>query len=357
MILKNLGKIFFFVVFFQVVLLARFELEQTVSKSVIYLNETIKVTLTLSFENNTSDLIDLVDFEEYESVDFWTTLHTNQTKYLDGTRWIYRYEYLLEPKKSGSFILPEQLIKVSSYQIRKNKRYQKTYSNSLGIKVLPIVNDIPLQGDYNISFSVDKTSIKPNESIRGKLYITGKGNLKDIKKYDLKLHEQSVYSDELMVDSKFTNSSYEGNASQEFLIVSDTSFSIPSFTLEYYNPYNGEIELKQTKPIFIDVIADEVLKKDEVWVKYIFLLLGVILGIVFLQYYKNILQYFQKRKTPLYQNITKVKTKKELYNLLIKHNHNKKFHTVLEELEDDIYKEKNKQTLKYFKHSALKVLV
>ena len=357
MILKNLGKIFFLVFTLQAVVFGRFEFTQTLSKDTINLNETIKVTLTLSFENNESELIDLVDFEEYESIDFWKTIHTNQTKKRDGYKWTYIYEYLLEPKKSGTYILPQQLIKVSSYQIRKQKRFVRVYSNTLNIAVLPLVEDISIQGNYSIDFKVNKKQIKPNDSIKGQLLISGSGNLKDIKEYDLKLDEQIVYSDELDINTNFTNTTFEGNVSQEFLILSTKSFTIPSFSLEYYNPDLDVIELKQTEPIFIEVIEEKIQNKDELWVKYLFLFIGILLGLVAIKYYTQAIKYFTKKKMPLYKSVQKTKDTKELYDLLIKYNHDKQFSLLIKKLENEIYKDTKEKAFKEYKKETLKILL
>jgi hypothetical protein len=357
MILKNLGKLFILLLLFQVVLFAKFELKQTVSKDTIYLNETIKVTIQLSFENNESELIDLVSFEEYESIDFWHKLHTNQTKRLEGSKWVYTYEYLLEPKKVGSFTLPKQLLKVSSYQIRKKKRFQRVYSNSVNIKVLPLVNNLAIQGQYSINFSVDKTSIKSNESVRGKLVIKGNGNLQDIEKFDLNLPEQTIYSDDVIVKNLFTKKSYEGNVTQQFLIISDKSFTIPSFHLEYYNPYTNEVEIKQTKPVYIEVKNPLKEKKDEVWLKYLFLVFGIVIGLLLLKYYNQILSLYKKKQRPLYQMVQQTKNKKELYTLLIQNNSSKKFNEILEELENNIYKKQETKSFRDIKKLVLKILL
>jgi hypothetical protein len=357
MILKNLGKIFIFFLLFQVVLFAKFELKQTVSKDTIYLNETIKVSLKLSFENNESELIDLVAFDEYESIDFWHKLHTNQTKKQEGSKWVYTYEYLIEPKKAGRFTLPEQLFKVSSYQIRKKKRFQRIYSNKMDIKVLPLVNNIPIQGQYKIDFSVDKTLIKPNESVRGKLFIKGNGNIQDINKYELNLLDQTVYSDELIVENIFKKTFYEGNATQQFLIISDKSFTIPSFRLEYYNPSTNVIEIQRTKPIFIEVEKEIIEEKDEVWLKYLFLIFGIVIGVFVFKYYKKLLNMYKKKQIPLYKMVQQTKDKKELYTLLIKFNSSKRFNHIIEELENDIYLKKITKSFKELKKVALKTIL
>jgi hypothetical protein len=353
MILKNLGKIFIFVIFIQTLLFAKYQFTQTLSKDSIYLNETIKVTLILQFENNNSELIDLVDFEEFDTSDFWITLYKNQTKKLKNNIWTYKYEYLLEPKNIGSFTLPKQLIKVSSYQIRKEKKFLRVYSKPRVVKVLPLVQDLNIIGDFNITLEVDKKIVNANESIKAKLLIDGKGNLQDIKKYDLALDQQTVYNDDIKVQSEFKNKWFEGNATQEFLIIANSSFTLPSLTLEYYNPSLQKIEKKITNPIFIEVQNEEKQNKDEVWVKYLFMFMGIIMGVIGFVVFKKIQKSFHIKDKTLYRKIQMTTNKQQLYQILIQNNFDKKFNEIVDELENDIYKNQSTKKFKELKKIAL----
>jgi hypothetical protein len=260
---------------------------------------------------------------------------------------------LLEPKNIGSFTLPKQLIKVSSYQIRKEKKFLRVYSKPRVVKVLPLVQDLNIIGDFNITLEVDKKIVNANESIKAKLLIDGKGNLQDIKKYDLALDQQTVYNDDIKVQSEFKNKWFEGNATQEFLIIANSSFTLPSLTLEYYNPSLQKIEKKITNPIFIEVQNEEKQNKDEVWVKYLFMFMGIIMGVIGFVVFKKIQKSFHIKDKTLYRKIQMTTNKQQLYQILIQNNFDKKFNEIVDELENDIYKNQSTKKFKELKKIAL----
>jgi len=334
---KNLGKIVLFFLF-QLSLYANAIFTQSVSKNNIYLNETIKVTLQLTVDNN--DSIDETYFEEYDTYQFWVTQLKKKTETRDKTHTTYTYEYLLEPKKAGIFTLDEQMIKISSDKIRKFKRWLKVYSQPITIKVLPLYDNLPIQGEYTMALKSDKTDIKANEAIHLTLSIKGKGNLKDIQKFDLGLKDQVVYSDEPIVDAKFKDTNFQGKATQKFLIIANQSFTIPSLELKYYNPLKKEIQIIQTKPLFIRVENKTKDFGDPKSYKYLFLILGVILGIVLFKLFLLLRKRLKRSQLPFYQEIKKAKDDQALYKLLIKNNRNNQFNEFIRQLEGNIYKNK-----------------
>lgn len=336
MIVKNLGKIFI-IALLHLQLLADVTFSQKVSKENIHLNETIKVTLQLKVDND--DKIDQIYFEEYDTYQFWITSLVEKIEKKDENFTTYTYEYLLEPKKEGLYRLDEQMIKISSKKIRDRKRWLKIYSNPINIKVLPLYNNLPIQGErYAMEVVTDKTVIKANESINLTLKIEGKGNLKDIQKFEIPLKEQTVFSDTPTVNSKFTDTNYEGEVNQKFLIITDKSFTIPSIELEYYNPISKEIQKTVTKPLYIEVLQKTLEPKDELWMKYIFGLLGIIIGGLLVTYYKKLYNVYKVRKLPLYNQIKSTKNEKDLYQVLVQHNVQSQFEDVIKKLEFSLYK-------------------
>lgn len=338
MMQKNLGKIVLFFLL-HVSLYANAIFTQNVSKNNIYLNQTIKVTLQLTVDNN--DSIDERYFEEYDTYQFWITPLKKETETKDTTHTTYTYEYLLEPKKAGIYTLDEQMIKISSEKIRKFKRWLKVYSNPITIKVLPLYDNLPIQGEYSMELKSDKTHIKANEAIHLTLQIKGKGNLKDIQKFDLGLKDQVVYSDEPIVDANFKDTSFHGIATQKFLIIANKSFTIPSLELKYYNPFKKEIQTIHTKPLLIKVENKSKEFGDPKSYKYLFLFLGVILGILFFKLFFLLKKRIKRSQLPLYQEIKKAKSDQALYELLIKNNRNNQFDQFIHRLEENIYKNKD----------------
>lgn len=334
MIVKNLGKIVLFL-FFPMFLFGNIEFTQKIVKEKVFLNETIKVILELKITNDLG--IEQVNFEKYETFDFWIKEFTNKKIIKTQDETIYIYEYLLDAKNTGEFILPKQIIGITSEKIRKFKKWEKVYSNEEKINILPLYKNQAIQGSYSINANVNKTKIKANESITLNLEINGKGNIQDINPFNFTLDEQMIYKDKPIINKQFINDSYEGQFVQKFLIIANKSFTIPSIQFEYFDIKKNRLEKISTQAIFIEVEELSTTQGDDPSLKYIFAFGGFVLGFWFiylLNFGKNL---YIKANHPFVKKIKKSKNDKELYELLIKHPNNYNFKKEIKLLEENIY--------------------
>jgi hypothetical protein len=337
LIIKNLGKIFF-LIFFPIFLFADVIFNQKVVKNKAYLNETIRVILELSVSNDLE--IEQVDFEKYETFDFWIKEFVSKKITKNQNETIYTYEYLLDAKNIGEFVLPKQTIEITSQEIRKFKKWQKVYSNEEKITVLPLYENQAIQGNYTINLNIDKTKIKANESITLNLEMNGRGNIQDIKAFDLSLNEQMIYKDKPIITKEFMDDSYQGKFTQKFMIIANKSFTIPSFQFEYFDLKKNIVKKVSTEPIYIEVEELPILQKENSNLKYIFAFIGFVLGLFSLFLYKYSKNYYKKINSPFSIKIKKTKSDKELYDLLIKHPNNSNFKDTIKLLEENIYENK-----------------
>lgn len=334
-------KILYSVVFFLCIpffLHGNIEFTQKISKEEFYLNETIKVTLELKISKELK--IDQVYFEDFDTANFWVKKLSDKKQNEDESNIFYTYEYLLNAKDLGKFIIDEQKIEISSENIRQYAKWKKVYSNKLQVNIKPLFENLALQGNYEFFVKTDKEKIKKNESINLSLIVKGFGNIQDITPFNLNLNEQSVYSDKPLVNYEFENENYKGDFEQKFLIIADKSFTIPSFELEYFDTQKAQAQKITTKPIFIEV--EDVIEDfgDDYKLKYIFAFVGFILGLLIfsiIRYIKNRYKYINH---PLVIKIKKAKNDKELYEILIKNNEKMIFEEYIKSLEENIYKNK-----------------
>lgn len=337
MIIKNLGRILL-LIFLPSYLFGNVQFTQAISKKSIFLNETVKVTLKLVLSGE--DKNTQVYFEDYDTDDFWTKKLTYNQIIKKENSTTYVYEYLIDAKSTGEFSLPKQKINISNKKIRKYIKWKKEYSNELRIEVYHLAENIPIQGDYSILAEVNKSKLKANESVSLTLEIKGKGNIQDIKDFSLFIEEQTVFKDISIVEKEFVDKSYEGIFTQKFLVVADKSFTIPSFSLKYFDMQKEMITEVRTKPIYIEVEEAKVNLGDDYKLKYIFALGGILLGFMSLFVFKYFKAYNKKKKTSLYIKIKKSKNDKELYLHLIKDKNNEDFSSFIKLLEENIYKDK-----------------
>ncbi len=335
MIVKNLGRVAF-VFLLPLFLYAEVKFEVKLSKDKIYINETIKADLVLSVSND--EKIDQTYFEEFETSDFWIKRLEDIKPIKGEENTIYRYQFLLEPKVVGSINLDKQFVEISSKKLRANfKRWHKIYSKERLIEVYPLYEDLAIQGKYTIELKADKTKIKANEPINITLKIKGKGNIDDIKKFDLGFKDKIVYSDLPNISSKFEMNSYWGEFIQKFSIIADKSFSIPSIKFKYLNIDTNSMEIIFTKPIFIEV--QELVKdtNDPKYLKYIFAIFGVFIGVILVYIVNFIRKKQSKKQHPLEIQIKKAKSDKELYNLLLTISRDIDLDDLMKKLEENIY--------------------
>lgn len=335
MIVKNLGKIVFALIF-PIFLFGNIEFSQKVVKEKVFLNETIKVILELSVSNDLQ--IEQVHFEKYETFDFWTKEFVNKKVVKNENETIYIYEYLLDAKNIGEFVLPKQMIEITSQEIQKFKKWKKIYSNEEKIDILPLYENQTIQGIYSINANINKTKIKANESISLNLEINGKGNIQDIKAYDLILNEQTVYKDKPLINKEFMNDSYVGKFTQNFLIVANKSFTIPSFSFEYFDMKKNKVEKISTQAIYVEVEELPIFEQENSNLKYIFAFVGFLFGLAFIYIFNFFKRFYKKTNHPFAKKIKKSKNDKELYELLIKHENNQNLKKEIKLLEENIYK-------------------
>ena len=337
MTIKKLGKYALFLVLIAPVLLfSKIEFTQKVSKQNAYINETIKVTLILKIDNYHN--ITQVYFEDYETSDFWYKKHEEKIIEKNSDNTTYTYSYLLNAKSSGKFVLPKQVIEISNEEIRNYRRWEKIYSNEIDLDIKPTVENLSIQGDYEIKAFVDKTEINESDSVKLTLEIKGSGNIKDIKPFNLDLNKQVVYDNKPIITEEFKQTKYYGSFTQEFLVIANESFTVKPFEFTYFDINKNRVQKISTNHIFVNVNKSLKNNGDKYWVKYLFLTIGIIVGILGAFVYLN----YKRRKTqfemPLVVKIKKAKNDKELYKVLISHSNEYYFDKVIKKLEENIYK-------------------
>lgn len=336
MMIKNLGRFVF--LFLPIFLYANIEFQQHISKTNFYLNETIKVSLELRVSDDL--LIDNVYFEKYENSDFLVEELSNKRIIKENNETLYIYEYLLNPKNIGSFILPKQKIEITSQNIRRFKSWEKVYSNELDIKINPLAENLTILGKYSLTTIFENKKYKQNDPISFEIKIDGFGNIQDINPFILSLNEQMVYSDKPIIYKEFMENFYKGKFSQKFLIIANKSFTIPSFELKYFDTTKNSIETIISKPIFVEVEEVKQNIGDDYRLKYVFLLVGFVLGLICFLGYKFLKRRF-KKESDLSKKIRKTKSDKELYILLISLVNRDVFKGEIRALEENIYDKKS----------------
>ena len=110
-------------------------------------------------------------------------------------------DFFLFAQKTGKLIIEPINIDVSVLDLSNNSYsffYKSTkniriYSNKLIFDVKPLPQNITLIGDFKITSSLDKTSVKQGESLNYKIEVTGRGNIDDVEDIKLNIDNATIY--------------------------------------------------------------------------------------------------------------------------------------------------------------------
>jgi hypothetical protein len=316
---------------------------------------------------------------EFKNSNFWVKKLGDYNHYIDGEYEVYVYEYQITPQKAGDFIIGPVGANIGIFtqdriggfndpffnQFFQTMKYKKVFSNSLNFKIDPLPQNVEIFGKFEVFASVDKKEVEANKPVNLTIKILGEGNVEDIKKFSLNIPEAVAYSDEPKTKSYVQNGKTRGEFLQKIAIIADKDYTIPSIEFKYFDKTKNKVVTKKTQPIFIKVkggakvtktpkivtaaknlIMEEkekkVAEKEDSYIKYIYLAVGIILGglltFIFLK-----LKLPKREPLPLEKRIRKAKSDKELYEILLPFATHKDIKKILEKIEANIYKnEKNK---------------
>ena len=326
------------------------------SKNKAYVGEAVRATFEFAYKIGTNPLD--VKLEKFAPKHFWLKELTNpkpkeKNGYISQT-----INYLIFPQMAGEQILSNQLIDVATRQRKTNFIvWKKVLSNRTKIEVLPLPEDLEVQGEYNINASIDKANINANEPVNLTLKIKGFGNIDDIEPFKLVLDDEVVYASKPEIKSLIQDGKYGGEFIQKISIIADQDFTIPSINFKYFDIKSKSIKEIKTKPYDIKVNSKTktipqiqtneatktiqlppkvIIQKEDSILKYIYALIGFVLGLVVF-YIFNRKKQVKKDDTTIQKKIKKAKDDKSLYDILLPHCQDKNLKNIIKDIEENIY--------------------
>jgi len=329
-----------------------FELDINVSKHNLYLGESAILTLKFTKKINTQSIQIQKPY-----IQNFLIKNINSKEIKTPTKYTLIYKFLIIPQKIGNYKIGPFIAQVGTLVKTYNDnllnfsiasiKYKNIYSNRLKIKVKPIPYNT-IYGDFNISLKA-KNKLKTNEPNKVQLNISGCGDLYSIKPFNLNIKDVTVYQEKPKIILKIKNDKLCGNYIQNFTILSNKSYSIPSLKL---NTFNGSVHTIFTPKINVTIKTSSKFntlqqtpnitqKKESTNIKIILLIslislaIGILVGFIIFKLYIKITS----------SEFTKIKkaNEKELLNLLKKYEYNNQIKNIMEQLEENIYKNKNNQ--------------
>ncbi|QFR42932.1 BatD family protein [Sulfurimonas xiamenensis] len=228
-----------------------FVLKLQSDKKELFVGETFDMTLTFKQRKN-AEAVDS-KFTSPELKGFWVKNESKPQKYEDGKYIITEIVYTMAPQRAGELKITKAQMQVASRSSKVDSwgswipsiKWKTYFSNELSFDVKPLPKDINLVGDFSISATVDKTEIEANEAVNCIVEVLGSGNLEDIESFKPEIQGVAVFEEKGAIEGD--------KLTQKLVFVAEKEFSVPEFTLKYFNPKTKEIKTVSTKEIPIHV--------------------------------------------------------------------------------------------------------
>lgn len=356
-----------------------FIVELALDKNESYVGEALN--LTISFKSKLNAHADQIQLGEPKLENFWVKKSEKVTHSAQGEYAVQTLTYKLFPQKAGDYTIPATETLVGKIERRHRQggffddpffnsmtqqlNWQKVFSNSLKIKINPLPNGLELYGNYQIQASVDKQKVQANKPVNLTISVKGEGNIDDVKKFDLSINNVIIYADEPKISSQEVHGIYQGEFKQKIALIGDQNFTIPALTLDYFDKNTKSVKSVKTEPIKIEVIGavtnrtkastievspsqilqapkerekEVIIKQEKSYLKYLFLLFGFILGLLFTKIMNGLKSKKSKKELDIVKAIKKAKKDQELFNILLPYAKEHKVVTnALNKLESNLY--------------------
>ena len=221
------------------------------SKKEVLVGEPFWITLELK-QNKSAEVVDS-KFIAPDFNGFWIKGESPATREEKGNYIITKMKYKLAAQRVGDLTIKPAQLRIASRVNRRDMwgsfmpqiEWKNYFSNELVIHAKPLPGNVKLVGEFTITAVADKTKITKNEAVNVTVQVTGEGNLEDIESFKPSIPGVNVFAEKIKIKGK--------TLTQKLAFVSDKDFTIPSFSLRFYNLNTKKIEHTETKPIAITV--------------------------------------------------------------------------------------------------------
>ncbi len=230
---------------------ANFVLSLKASKSNLYVGEPFTLELTFRQSKNAQAVDSKFVAPKFKG--FWVKGTPKTTRSETDEYVITKARYKLAPQREGNLTINPAAIKIAS-RVNSNDswgmiipqvKWRTYYSNEVHIHAKALPNNAKLVGNFTIKATADKTTINPSEAVNVTVEVDGNGDLEDIGSFKPYINGVNVFGEKIEI---------RGNKlTQKLAFVSDKDFTIPPFSLSFYNLKTKKVEKIETKAIRIKV--------------------------------------------------------------------------------------------------------
>lgn len=228
-----------------------FMLTLSTPKKELFVGEPFEVTLAFK-QRRDAEALDS-KFTPPDFSGFWVKSESKPQREEEGKFVITKIVYTLLPQRAGDMTLAKAQMQIASRSSSADSwgawiptiKWRNYFSNELSLHIKPLPEGLNLVGDFTINAAADKIEAEANEAVNVTVEVEGSGNLEDIKSFKPSIHGVGVFDEKIFIDgSKLT---------QKIAFVSERDFTIPPFSLRYFDTKTKEIKSIQTKEIAIKI--------------------------------------------------------------------------------------------------------
>jgi len=236
----------------------KFDLTIKADKKEVYVGESFNVEVTLKQKIN-AEVLDS-KFIEPSFKGFWIKGKSSPKQYQQADEYITKIVYTIAPQRVGKLEIKPAQIQIATRASNMDMwgsfitdvKWRSYFSNSLTIDSKALPNGVDLIGNFTISLDVDKTHIKENEAVNLVVKVEGNGNLEDIGSFKPKIDGVTIFDEEPKISGN--------KLTQKIAIVADSNFTIPQFSLLFFNPKTKLVQRVSTKEV--KIVVDSKKKKS-----------------------------------------------------------------------------------------------
>lgn len=327
-----------------------FNFTLTALKKELYVGESTQIQLKFKYRKDVKVLQMGLNPPAFK--DFWFKRLNKDKKYEEGNFIVQELTYLLFAQKSGTLRIEPLGIDLSVLDVNtniysflgNNAKNMRVYSNDLLFDVKALPNNVNLIGDFNVSTSLDKTSVNEGETLNYKVNIQGRGNIDDLQDIQLNIADTTIYENKPIIKTEVKDGVYQGKYSKSFSLLPSSDITIPAIQIEYFDPKTQKIKTVQSKEYTVKVkrqakkeftlekaeevkeVESKVQEKNNVqskssWSeKIMFFLIGVLCTVLMLGLYFYVINTRRNKNAqeqPLVKLISRSKSSEELIHLLL----------------------------------------
>jgi len=230
---------------------ADFLLQLVVDKQELFVGEPFHLRSVFK-QKNSAEVVDN-KFIAPDLKGFWIKNEAKPLQSRNGDYIVTEVDYLLSAQRSGNLKIKPAQMAIASRSHKRDMwgsfipqiRWRSYFSNELSLKVKDLPNNAKLVGNFKIDASVDKKNVKANEAVNVTIRVEGEGNLEDIESFKPYINGVSVFDEKAIIKGD--------TLTQKIALVGDHDFTIPSFSVAFYNLQTKRVEKISTQEIDIKV--------------------------------------------------------------------------------------------------------